>query len=118
MSRLGGCTILVAEDEGLIALNLEMLLREAGADVRVVSTVGDAVAAVSSGIDAALLDVSLADGDVFPAADVLAERALPMVFHSGHAEEADLLARYPEARALPKPAHDHLLLATLEEVLR
>lgn len=114
---LVGRIILVAEDEFLIALDLEVLLQEAGARVRLAATVGEAVAAARNGIDAALLDVSLADGEVFPAADLLTERGLPIVFHSGHAATDELLERYPQAHALPKPAHERVLLATLSEAL-
>lgn len=117
MTALADRTVLVAEDEFLIALNLEMLLEDAGACVRLAATVGEAVAAASNGIDVALLDVSLADGEVFPAADILAERGLPFVFHSGHAATEVLLERYPRARALPKPAHENVLLATLGAML-
>ncbi|MGR3541163.1 MAG: response regulator [Hasllibacter sp.] len=117
MPALHGHTILVVEDEFLIALNLEMSLNEAGARVRLAATVDEAVRGAGGEVHAAILDVSLADGEVFPAADVLARRGLPFVFHSGHAAPEARLARYPGARALAKPAHEGVLLATLEEML-
>ena len=117
MAGLTGHRILVAEDEFLIAITLEMLLSEAGAEVRTAATVAEAVGAAEDGVDVAVLDVSLADGEVFPAADVLAKKGCPIVFHSGHATEAELVERYPGAHALSKPAHDAVLLETLEKAL-
>ncbi|MEX0337671.1 MAG: response regulator [Arenibacterium sp.] len=117
MSMLAGYTILVADDEFLIALILKTLLSKAGAQVHIAATVEEAITVVEAGVDAALLDVSLADGEVFPAADRLAELQLPFVFHSGHALSDELLKRYPQAHAVTKPAPNQVLLASLKDAL-
>lgn len=114
---LDGRCIMLAEDEFLISCHLQAILEDAGASVKTASTVGEAVELACNGIDGALLDVFLADGEVFPAADLLAERQLPMVFHSGHANPQDLTDRYPRAKALAKPASEEILLATLAELM-
>jgi hypothetical protein len=40
---------------------------------------------------------------VFPAADVLRDAGVPLIFHSGHADENQLKTRYPEAQVYSKP---------------
>ncbi|MGK3893868.1 hypothetical protein, partial [Enterococcus faecium] len=45
----------------------------------------------------AILDVRLRDGEVFPAADRLKAAGVPIIFHSGHADQQALQSRYPGA---------------------
>lgn len=109
---LHGRKILVVEDESLIALLIMDALEEAGACV-----VGPCYslsecmkAAQTEGIDGAVLDVDLAGSDVFPAADVLRERGIPFVFHTGHADREELRARFGEVAVCRKPIDmEHLL---------
>ena len=101
---LTGRNILVAEDEILISLNITRIIREAGSSVSSVAYVEDGLALNLYEFDAAVLDVSLIDGEVFELADRLREIGIPFVFHSGHAHDLDVLNRYPEAAILDKPA--------------
>ena len=95
--------ILVVEDEGLIALNLELILRRFGCEVvGLVSQVGDIVEAVKKyRPDGIFLDVNLRGRKVF---DVLAEVisfGVPCVLSSGY----DDPTLFPEAfRNLPRIA--------------
>ncbi|MBZ8135235.1 response regulator [Afifella sp. IM 167] len=95
-------SILVAEDEGLLALELQLALKEAGYRVigpfeRVVEGL-DALG--SEAPDAALLDVKLRDGEVFPLARRLHEKGVPITFFSGRASEDRLWPR--RLRGLPR----------------
>ena len=116
-SLLTGRSVLIAEDEFLVAFHWELVLKEQGAEVHTVSSVEEAMPFARDGIDCAILDVSLLDGDVFPVADTLHERGVPFVFHSGHAELGELTERYPGAEAVTKPASEAVLLRTLERVM-
>ena len=114
---LSGRSILVAEDEFLVAFHWETVLEEQGASVRTVATVEEAMTQSQDGIDAAVLDVSLLDGEVFPVADELQRRGIPFIFHSGHANLSELTERYPAAEAIVKPASETVLVRTLERVV-
>ncbi|WP_233192684.1 response regulator [Acidimangrovimonas sediminis] len=101
--------ILVVEDEAIVALDLQCILEDMG-----VSVIGPCPS-VASGMsavewrkpDAAILDVQLADGEVYALADALHAAQVPLIFHSGHADSAQLSKRYPGARFCPKPSSAH-----------
>lgn len=94
MKTLSGLSILLVEDEFLIALDAEEMLRELGAaTVTVVSTFEDAEKAIGdSKFDLALLDVNLNGRKSFPLADLLAKKNTPVVFGTGY----NLMARQME----------------------
>lgn len=123
MPRLKGRRVLLVEDELLIALDLQLSIEDEGADVALADGVRTGLAAIAEGEardlmpDIALLDVRLGDGEVFPVADLLAERGVPIVFHSGHAQSEDLAEAYPGAAVLSKPAPIDRLVAALAERL-
>ncbi|MBB4659195.1 hypothetical protein [Parvularcula dongshanensis] len=108
--ELEGARILLAEDEFLIALGLQMEFEERGALVTVVDSVAAGLELLHQGFDAAVLDVRLADGDVYPLADALRAAGIGFVFHSGHADAGELRERYPGADALSKPVWPTALL--------
>ncbi|MGF7153498.1 response regulator [Novosphingobium gossypii] len=109
-------TVLIVEDELFVVLDLEDLIAEEGFAV---SAHCGTVAATMRAIDrhkpvAAILDVRLPDGEVFPAADRMHEMKVPLIFHSGHANEAALRSRYPDAQICPKPSSPSQLRAALK----
>ena len=113
---LRGKRILLVEDQALIALDLQVTLEDDGADVvGPFHRLGAAMRAASgdSGLDAAVLDVDLGREEVFPLADRLAERGVPIVFHTGYAEPDRLRARYGGAPVILKPARPGELLRRL-----
>lgn len=84
---LEGCRILIVEDEYMLADELAMELQDAGAHVLgPAGTVDKALAIIAAApaIDVAVLDVNLGGASVFPAADLLAERAIPFLFTTGY----------------------------------
>jgi DNA-binding response OmpR family regulator len=52
--------------------------------------------------DAAILDVSLGEGSGYPVAECLAERKIPFVFATGHAQQS-LAPRFASTPVLVKP---------------
>jgi DNA-binding NarL/FixJ family response regulator len=98
-------TVLVAEDEFLIAMDVMDELDAAGFQtIGPFAEIGRALDYCLRHMpDCAVLDVQLRDGESYPLADWLAERHVPVVFHSAHAAGTELAARYPEALLCPKP---------------
>ena len=97
-------TVLVAEDEPMIAMAVIDELGEAGFfTVGPFATTSQALAYCRKHTpDCAVLDVRLEDGESFPLADLLAQLDVPVVFHSGHAAPRDLTRRYPGRARLPE----------------
>jgi DNA-binding response OmpR family regulator len=102
---LSGCRVLVVEDEYLIADDITRALVGAGAEVLgPVASAADAakIIAEDGRIDAAILDINLRDGAVFPTADTLAERHIPFAFATGY-EEWSLPERFHGRPIVEKP---------------
>jgi CheY-like chemotaxis protein len=95
--------ILVVEDEGLIALNLELILRRLGCEVvGLVSKVGDIVDAVKKHRpDGIFLDVNLGGRKVFDVLPELINLGVPCVLSSGY---GDPMLFPPAFRNLPRIA--------------
>jgi CheY-like chemotaxis protein len=95
-------SILVVEDEALIAMDLQALLEDAG--YRVLGPANSSAAALAlidgDQPDVALLDVNLGRSDAFGVASILTERKTQVIFLTGHT-----------AHKLP-PAHRHLPLVS------
>lgn len=101
--RLAGRRVLVVEDEYYIAADIRRAL-EAVAAIVVGPTGAVAVALELAGatLDAAILDVHLDGGDVYPVADRLSEGAVPYLFLTGYDGWA-LPERFRDAPRLAKP---------------
>jgi CheY-like chemotaxis protein len=86
---LQGRRVLVVEDDMMIAMMVEDMLTDLGCAVVGPANgldQGQALADASGGIDAALLDVNLGDDTVFPLADRLRARGVPLIFSTGYGE--------------------------------
>ena len=87
MSPLADLRILVVEDEVFIAWEIEERLRRLGCEV--VGPVGHLEHALklarTTALDGALLDVNIKGGVVYPVAEELLARKVPVVFSTGYA---------------------------------
>ncbi len=103
--------VMICEDEAIVALDLRMLVEDLGYTVvGPFSTVSQSLEACGEQIDAAILDVQLRDGEIFPVAERLSSQGVVVIFHSGHAYENELAKDYPTAKFCPKPARvEHLV---------
>ena len=112
-------SILVVEDESLIAMLIEDHLVELGYDVApAVSTVAEALSALDSRKpDIALLDVNLGGEMSFPVADALRSRGIPFLFLTGYGR-AGIPARYADCLVLQKPFRRKDLEAHLAQLLQ
>jgi CheY-like chemotaxis protein len=110
--------VFVAEDEFPVMLLLEDMLGQLGCElVGPASRVSEAMAiAQQDGMDVALLDVNLAGEMVFPVAEVLEARAVPLVFSTGYSGQG-VGRRWRGRPVLQKPYHvDDLARALAEAV--
>jgi DNA-binding response OmpR family regulator len=110
-------TILVVEDEMLIALDIEATLADLGHAVKTADTVQSATRIVDAGhVDLAILDWHLKDGASDPVIKMLRERGVPFVICSG--SSFDPLAEvFAGAPFLPKPYRHTDLLDTVQSLL-
>lgn len=113
MNGLAGKSILVVEDESVVARMLDDLLSDRG--VHVVGPAGTLASALaladSESFDCALLDVNLNGERSLPVAQVLQRRGIPYVLATGYiaAECND----YPAALVLQKPYLPAQLMSAL-----
>jgi DNA-binding NtrC family response regulator len=107
--------VLVVEDEGLIALDVETTLRDAGVrDIVSAANVADALALIARvPLDAAILDLHLGRGGwSHVVAEQLRAKGVPFIFSSGTVAVVDGFRDVP---FVAKPfATDQLLAALLQ----
>lgn len=118
-------TILVVEDEYLIAVSLERAFDKAGFEVVGLCRSGEQAVARALRDDCpdlVLMDIRLAGAlDGVEAALRIRQRcASPIVFHSAHVDaglEARIAAVPGPVESLPKPASDERLIAVADHLL-
>lgn len=86
--KLAGRRVLVVEDSPLIAAVLEDILQDLGCTV--VGPIGNMAFAVdlakTEAMDAAIIDLNIRGGKVYPVAEVLRDRNIPFLLASGYAD--------------------------------
>ena len=106
--RLTGRTILVVEDQSLIALSLSDLFQEEGATVSVANTPKDALRELEEGVfSAAVLDFGSMGDDTVLLSRTLRASSIPFMYYTGH---GDLDATVVGAPVVSKPASGQILL--------
>ena len=114
-SKLAGRSILVVEDEPLIAMEIAEAFKQAGAIVTTTMSVKQARILVEhDGLSAAILDHALHDGDSSQLCARLKERDIPFVIYSGFSKIDGVCADGPLVK---KPASPDVLIATVEGLL-
>jgi DNA-binding NtrC family response regulator len=112
-------TVLVVEDEFIIALDLSETVEDLGYELEgPFADNKNAFEAIDREMpDCAILDVFTADGEVFPLADALTEAGVPIIFHSGHVPPSEVRERYPEAIACSKPCPPSQMIDMLQQAV-
>ena len=116
---LSGVTVLVVEDDLLLAIALEDTLVGMGAVVlEVCHTLDQAMAwADADDFAVAVLDFSLRPNSVAPLARRLARRSVPFIFHTGMSRSEPSLMEWRDFPIVEKPASPHTLVAAIKSVL-
>lgn len=114
-SNLAGLRILIVEDDMIIAMFIEEVLRDLGCIV--VGPAGKLDRALQLAdeetVDAAILDVTIRGGQVFTVAERLRARGIPFMFASGYGDWA-LPASLQDQTRLTKPFTIKELLAKMQ----
>ena len=113
-----GRRIFIVEDETFVAMLLEDMLADLGFEVAgAASTVEEGLRLASTiEADAAVLDVNVAGVQVFPVAERLAERGVPILFSTGYGRDG-VPAPWADRPIVAKPFLREQLEAGLREAL-
>jgi DNA-binding response OmpR family regulator len=112
---LRGRSILIVEDEPLIALDIAEGFRTAGASVLCAHNLRDGLRlAGHPGLSAAVLDFGLSDGDGTELCERLNERRIPFVLHTGYPRINEVCHG---GVVIPKPAAPTELVSTIARLL-
>lgn len=116
--RLQGLRVLIVEDEFLVGMLLEEDLRAAGCSL--FGPIPDLAKAVEisrgQALDLAILDINLRGEMVYPLADELLARGVPVLFLSGYGS-ADLPERMRAVPRVAKPYEPGALLREIERAI-
>jgi two-component sensor histidine kinase/DNA-binding response OmpR family regulator len=107
---VGKPRVLLVEDEALVAMMIQECLGDFGYQVvGPIATASEAAVQAKDGsFEAAVLDINLGDGAVYPIAEMLTARGIPFVFVTGY--EADTIdARFRKTPILQKPIEREVL---------
>ena len=116
---LQGLRILVVEDNALLAMTVDSILRSAGADVAgPVGTLSEAERLASGEtLSGAILDVKLHTEEVWPVARILVDRGVPFVFCSGHFDPDSLPDEWSDYPILTKPTRARQIVEGVARVV-
>jgi DNA-binding NtrC family response regulator len=116
---LAGKSVLIIEDEVLIAMGFESCLQDAGAVVKIANSIASAHRALEEGFpfDAAVLDLVVADGNASPLIQVLSEREIPVVITTGEEIDRRQAAISKAVAILQKPHADSDLVNAITRLV-
>lgn len=118
---LNSATVLVAEDQAFIALDLALAIEDAGGQVvgpaASVEEALELLATTAKPVSGAILDVNLVDGDCSAVVEVLAGLKVPVILQTGVGLPPDLQARFPGLVVHIKPWPAAKLVVQLEAML-
>jgi CheY-like chemotaxis protein len=121
VARLAGRCVLVVEDEALIALMTQSMLRDLGCEiVGVAHTLTDAMAMIQANLhclDAVALDINLGGEHAAPLAGLLDANGIPFIVTTGY-DDALLLEAFDGRPVLTKPFLAEHLAQALVPLLR
>jgi CheY-like chemotaxis protein len=110
-------TILVLDDEMLIALDIQQQLQELGHDVLTASSVGEALGIVDRRqIDVAIVDWHVGKQISAPLIEQLRARHIPFVLCSGSALD-ELVSLFPSSPLVTKPFAADALVSALTQAV-
>lgn len=122
MTSLTGAepSVLIVEDQVLIALDLQVMLHNCGASATVIAySVKNALSLLAGQrFDAAFLDLRLDDGDSFPVAIALAELSVPFAFATGYQDVNMVPVELQSRPVIYKPYHESDVASVLKQLLQ
>ena len=118
VNPLLGRSVLIVEDEPLIALELHDALHKAGAtSILAATTIKEALALIARAqICAAIVNVKLGGQDCSSVCDGLAKRSIPFMYYTGYSR-ADALSVWLNVPPVDKPAAGTTLVDVIVQLL-
>jgi DNA-binding response OmpR family regulator len=114
-SALVGRSILIVEDEPLVALDIVDCFRNAGASVLMAHRLNDGIRlAGHPDLSAAVVDFGLSDGEGTALCERLNARGIPFILHSGYSQLNEACRR---GVLIAKPASPSQLVDTMARML-
>lgn len=115
---LTGLTILLVEDQSLIAMDVEEMLRELScSEVMTAASVSHAIRLIDEVVpDLAVLDFNLGGETSEAVADELLKRSIPFVFATGYSDSSGVPQRFASIPVVKKPMSSEALSATLAKL--
>ncbi len=115
LGSLTGLRILIVEDDALVALNLQEFVESLGCTVvGPTGRLSEALAILETQeIDGAMLDINLHGEMVYPLAERLAEREIPILFCSGYAFTSAVPPRFAHYPQIAKPCAEHTVKSAM-----
>ena len=100
-------SVLILEDEPLVAMFVESCLQDAGAAVvKIAASISAARSVLNESFDAAVIDLHVADGDASPLIGVLSGRGIPVVVTTGGTIDREMLTQTVAVLQKPYPEAD------------
>ncbi|GGZ05951.1 HWE histidine kinase domain-containing protein [Novosphingobium colocasiae] len=117
---LGGGTALIVEDNVIIAMEAEDLLRSFGfRDCRIAGSVAEALHQIRDGeVSFAMLDVNLGKETSDAVAAELIAQGTPFIFASGYGERLSTTSRFGNVPMVTKPYNERDLRGAVTKLLR
>lgn len=117
MSSVGAKRVMVVEDDPVVAMLVEDIVRDMGHEVLINLTLAQALFEIEAGeIDAVLLDMHLRGEDGRPILLELLARGIPFLVLSG-SDQSALKSEFPQIRIVAKPFNKVALEDAVRELL-
>jgi len=118
INPLLGRSVLIVEDEPLIALELHGALHAAGASIIAATKIEEALHLIGHAqICAAIVDVKLGGEDCSSVCVALARRSIPFMFYTGYSI-APCLTAWAAAPTVDKPAASDKIVETVTQLVQ
>ena len=116
MSVFENKSVLLVEDEPIVAMHTEDLLTDLGFTTVLIAGGVDRAfnALAATTVDVAVLDVNLNGEKSFPIAEHLAKRSIPFLFATGYSDQE---TPFPNAVLINKPFNSEALESGLRTIL-
>jgi DNA-binding response OmpR family regulator len=112
-----GVSVLIVEDEPLIALDLHAALSAAGAGIMAATDTAEALRLIRrNDVSVAVLDIGLGDHDCTAVCQALLHHRVPFLFHTGQSNAA-MRDAWPQAPMLAKPARAEEIVARVADLV-
>ena len=116
---IGQTSVLIVEDNALIAIDLEYLLQDNGVgSITIASTIPQALRAIAAGsFQAVFLDVQIGDTTTLKVAIALSEANIPFAFATGSDVQSTIPVEYRNHPLISKPYQADSIKQVLNELL-